>query len=59
MTNKTFEEFDDTLDDYLDSSVEYTDTASPKLQRKRIIEEMTEQKRLMEELDEYADWRVA
>jgi len=59
MAYKTFEEFDDSLDDYLDSSVEYTDTASPKLQRRRIIEEMNEQKRLMEELDEYGDWEWA
>lgn len=56
---KTFEEFDDTLDDYLDSSLEYTDTASPKLQRRRIIEEMSEQKRLMEELGEYDEWELA
>ncbi|WP_367608426.1 PA3496 family putative envelope integrity protein [Legionella sp. W05-934-2] len=55
MAYKTFEEFDDTLDDYLDSSIEYTDTASPKLQRRRIIEEMYEHKRLMEELDEYGE----
>lgn len=59
MAYKTFEEFDDTLDDYLDSSIEYTDTASPKLQRRRIIEEMSEQKRLMEELDEFGDWELA
>ena len=59
MAYKTFEEFDDTLDDYLDSSIEYTDTASPKLQRRRIIEEMSEQKRLMEELDEYGDLELA
>lgn len=59
MAYKTFEEFDDSLDDYLDSSVEYTETSSPKLQRRRIIEEMTEQKRLMKELDEFADLELA
>ena len=52
MNTRRFDDFETGVEGYLDSPDALTET-STKLERRRLIEELSEKKRLLEELNEF------